>query len=176
MKRWGIVTLYVLLIYTTLGVVRSLGRFLESSGRLTEITVVMGLLIAVPLMLDKRSAIGSRSYFLRVLILIVLLFWGWRMKFVIERVHLVQYSLLGALCAWALDGSNHWPARWPLAVGLAALIGYGDEGIQWFLPNRVYDLRDVMINALAGALGVALYGTFNNSTNDAKRVLDEAEP
>ena len=163
MKRWGIVTFYVLLIYTTLGVVRSLSSFFESAGLLTGVTVVMGFLFTTLLLLVKRPPLGSKSYLLRCLILIVILVWGRHMEFVVERVHLVEYSFLGILCAWALDGSGHWPTRWPLAVGLVILIGYGDEGIQWLLPNRVYDLRDVIINALAGALGVALYGTFNST-------------
>ena len=169
MKRWGIVTLYVLLIYTTLGVVRSLSSFFESAGLLTEVTVLMGLLFTTPLLLVKRPPLASKSYLLRCLILMVILVWGWRMEIVVERIHLIEYSLLGILCAWALAGSGHWPTWWPLAVGLTILIGYGDEGIQWLLPNRVYDLRDVIINALAGALGVALYGTFN----DAGRALDK---
>lgn len=163
MKRWGIVTLYVLLIYTTLGVVRSLNNFFENAGLLAGVTILLGLLFTIPLLLVKRPPLASKSYLFRCLIVIIILIWGWRMKFVAERIHLIEYGLLGILCAWALDGSGHWPAWWPLAGGLAMLIGYGDEGIQWLLPNRVYDLRDVIINALAGALGVALYGTFNDT-------------
>ena len=32
--------------------------------------------------------------------------------------------------------------------------GWLDEGIQWLLPGRVYDLRDVGFNALAAAMAV----------------------
>ena len=38
---------------------------------------------------------------------------------------------------------------------VAGLAGWGDELIQYFLPNRVYDLRDVAFNAEAAALVVA---------------------
>ena len=39
-----------------------------------------------------------------------------------------------------------------VATLLVALAGWVDEGIQGLLPNRVYDLRDVGLNAGAGAL------------------------
>ena len=42
-----------------------------------------------------------------------------------------------------------------LAVGATALLGWIDEGIQAILPNRVYDIRDVGFNALAGLMAVA---------------------
>ena len=54
--------------------------------------------------------------------------------------------------------AGRYPARpwiyWLDFLSSAAL-GWTDEGIQAFLPNRVYDLRDVGFNALAGAMAVA---------------------
>jgi hypothetical protein len=83
-----------------------------------------------------------------------------------ERIHLLLYGALGGLCYAALlercsvDGSpptasawprwQRWPAAW--AVLLAGLAGWGDELVQAVLPNRVYDLRDVLTNAEAAAL------------------------
>jgi VanZ family protein len=40
-------------------------------------------------------------------------------------------------------------------VVVTALLGWLDEGIQAVLPNRVYDIRDVGVNALAGLLAIA---------------------
>jgi len=37
---------------------------------------------------------------------------------------------------------------------VTALLGWADEGIQEALPNRVYDLRDVLFNSLAGLMAV----------------------
>lgn len=39
-------------------------------------------------------------------------------------------------------------------MAATALLGWCDEGIQAILPGRVYDLRDVGINALAGFMAV----------------------
>ena len=44
-------------------------------------------------------------------------------------------------------------AGYAAAAVLAATIGYVDELIQWLLPTRVYDLRDVGMNALGAVLG-----------------------
>ena len=44
----------------------------------------------------------------------------------------------------------------PVLVAAVAtgILGWIDEGIQAFLPNRYYDLRDVAFNALAGVLSL----------------------
>jgi VanZ family protein len=41
-----------------------------------------------------------------------------------------------------------------LAAVATALLGWVDEGIQWFLPNRVYDLVDVGLNAAFGLMAI----------------------
>ena len=49
-------------------------------------------------------------------------------------------------------------APWTVAVAAIALTtaaGWIDEGIQYLLPNRTYDLRDVAFNATAGTVAVA---------------------
>ncbi len=84
-----------------------------------------------------------------------------RLDVVQERLHLVEYGLLGLLFWAALarrDDRLRRTARGDalrrvvLSTLLAAGAGWLDEGIQAALPNRVYDLGDVGINAGAGAL------------------------
>lgn len=84
-----------------------------------------------------------------------------------ERVHFLQYGIFAGLVYGALlerrarrqevaftrpGIARFWPA--PLAMALAGLAGWGDEGIQALLPERVYDLRDVALNFAAGVLTV----------------------
>ena len=40
------------------------------------------------------------------------------------------------------------------AMVITGILGWLDEGIQAFLPNRYYDLRDVAFNAAAGVLSL----------------------
>lgn len=84
-----------------------------------------------------------------------------RLDVVQERLHLIEYGALGLLFWAALARRDERHGRTTLVhgvrtVALATLLvgaaGWLDEGIQGLLPNRVYDLRDVGINAGAGAL------------------------
>jgi hypothetical protein len=75
----------------------------------------------------------------------------------VEQVHLLEYGLLGFLgLRAARDGG--FPARWRLSFWGAAvpLAGLADELIQGLLPNRVFDWRDVAVNAVSGLLGMAV--------------------
>lgn len=80
-----------------------------------------------------------------------------------ERTHLFEYGLVAALVYHALaeratNGRRVW-APAVTSVLLTAAVGWIDEGIQWMLPNRVYDLRDVGFNALAAFMAVAAIAT-----------------
>lgn len=74
-----------------------------------------------------------------------------------ERTHLFEYGLVAVLIQQALtERAQHGrgvgsPAIF--AITSTALLGWLDEGTQALLPNRVYDLRDVGVNALTGLMG-----------------------
>ncbi|MCG8467569.1 MAG: VanZ family protein [Gemmatimonadetes bacterium] len=75
-----------------------------------------------------------------------------------ERSHLFEYGLVGVFIYQALlerrraGGSVRVPAV--LAILITSLSGALDEGIQWFLPNRVFDPIDLGFNAFAALLSV----------------------
>ena len=73
-----------------------------------------------------------------------------------ERLHLIEYGLLAFLVyrALALDMKDRW--AFPGALLITFLIGWGDEGIQYLLPNRYYQFKDVCLNGVSAALGLAL--------------------
>jgi hypothetical protein len=75
-----------------------------------------------------------------------------------ERTHLFEYSIVGALIYQALierrSNGRRVPTPAVFAVMLTALVGWLDEGIQWLLPNRVYDPFDILVNFLAGLMAV----------------------
>jgi len=80
--------------------------------------------------------------------------WSWLASSPVGRVHLPEYALLAVLAARALGRAD--PA--PLAGGLAAAaVGLLDEGVQYFVPSRVFDWWDVALNAAAAALGALAY-------------------
>ena len=71
-----------------------------------------------------------------------------------DRVHFAEYGLLAYLLrrAFRLDVSS---AK-AYIYGLLCAAGFGvlDECIQYMLPNRVFEVRDILTNVLAAALGL----------------------
>ncbi|MCP4896176.1 MAG: hypothetical protein GY906_04305 [bacterium] len=72
-----------------------------------------------------------------------------------ERVHFLEYGVLALLARHALSGHMSAAAQYLGAWLLASVAGWGDELIQWVLPTRVYDLRDVAVNSVAALVALA---------------------
>ena len=72
---------------------------------------------------------------------------------VVERFHLVEYSALTWLYyrAWRERGDITSLVFPPLA---AFTVGIFDEGLQWLVPARVGELRDVLLNGVSIACGL----------------------
>ena len=72
----------------------------------------------------------------------------------VERIHFIEYAVLGILISRAVNVIN---LQGIIYTGfLVTLIGAVDEIIQWFLPNRVGDIRDVFMNSVGGLSGLWL--------------------
>lgn len=75
-----------------------------------------------------------------------------------ERTHLFEYGVVSVLIYEALRERRRNGRSVPLpglvAILAGAGLGWSDEAVQLLLPNRVYDLRDVGVNALAAVLAV----------------------
>ena len=72
---------------------------------------------------------------------------------VVEHFHFVSYGLVTLLFyrAWRPLGDA---AVFLLPVLSALIVGAVDEWFQWFLPNRIGELRDVFLNAVAIGVGL----------------------
>ena len=79
-----------------------------------------------------------------------------------ERVHLMQFGLLGVLAYPSFKGEREtwWKAIW-VPLLFVSSVGVTDEVFQWFLPDRYFDLRDIFFNALGGIWGIAICITMN---------------
>ena len=76
----------------------------------------------------------------------------------IERIHFVKYGLLSILIFAGQKGSNTLAKMIP-AIVLSISLGCLDESIQYFVPNRVFDMRDILLNftgSLYGAVFISL--------------------
>jgi hypothetical protein len=92
-----------------------------------------------------------------------------------ERLHFVEYGALAGLTEAALR--ERWrvaelaasPRSTAAALAATAGAGWIDEALQALVPHRVYDLRDVGLNAGAGLLALALLAARRRA-----RALDRA--
>ena len=70
-----------------------------------------------------------------------------------EQVHFIEYGILSGLIYIALTHDIHNNVYvYLLSIHIVFAFGAVDEVIQWILPNRVFDIRDILINGIAGIL------------------------
>ena len=81
-----------------------------------------------------------------------------RLQLSIEKIHFVEYGLLSLLVFRALRHNIMNRSLYFWSGLIVFCLGWLDEGIQYALPNRVYDTRDVIVNGLAGILGLLIIG------------------
>ncbi|MDJ0644848.1 MAG: VanZ family protein [Flavobacteriaceae bacterium] len=77
-----------------------------------------------------------------------------------ERSHLIEYSLLAILVHRALleraDQHQGFRRAAPVAFLITFTISLADEGIQLFLPERVFDTNDILFNAMVIFIAIAV--------------------
>ena len=159
---------YLLSIYCTLGIARPIVEYLRPTGLLLPAVIVL-FTGCMPLALFWRYRIISRTRFLlRILLIICLLCAAFLIAALPEeRLHFLTYGFAGWLICWSLEAvpafsrlsQKHWIFAWAIPCLLAWSAGGTDELIQWWLPNRVFDVRDILFNATAGITGIALFAT-----------------
>ena len=69
-----------------------------------------------------------------------------------EAIHFIEYGLLGLFLFWALRHHIGDKSIYFAAFLLGTLVGTFDEILQWIVPGRYFDLRDVGLNALSSGL------------------------
>ena len=90
-----------------------------------------------------------------------------------ERTHLIEYGLVALLLHQILLERQRNGRLVPLpavtAILLTALLGLLDELVQAMLPYRVYDIRDVGFNALAGLMAIGASLAISNLPRHLRR-------
>jgi hypothetical protein len=107
------------------------------------------------LTIRRRSETRFKDFLiLCVFMLVYLYLLKYQCRFPAERLHLAEYGALAYLLYSALrmdflEGKAYF-------LGFIAASGFGlfDELIQFILPNRVFEMRDVATNIIAAGLGL----------------------
>ncbi|MCK4881526.1 MAG: VanZ family protein [Candidatus Omnitrophica bacterium] len=158
-RRWILAGAWTGLIYSTLYIVRPICEFLKQYAGFSFF-VNAGIVffgISIVLVFVKTKRIRRRlTYALLFLVIAVYSLGMTWLSIPEERLHFVEYGVLAFLIYRALILDLRAGQSFLAAFAITSLIGLGDEGIQYLLPNRYYQFKDVCLNSASAALGLAL--------------------
>lgn len=169
-QYWGWAVAWTVLIYSTLYIARPICEYLRKHTPFeTLIWGIFGLIsLWVVYLIVKHVRFKSVSSVVLFCATVVgygvALFW---LKIPEERIHLIQYGVLVCLVVRALRLDLKPVIAYPTAVVVTSLLGWGDEGIQYLLPNRYFDWKDVLLNAISAVLGLMLWLSFQKGSTQS---------
>ncbi|MFH1867582.1 MAG: VanZ family protein [Candidatus Omnitrophota bacterium] len=178
LKQWSWVGLWTIVVYSTLYIARPASAFIRRGiphyGVFVN-TIVLLLALEVLFIIyaiyksdffKKRSTVVF--LFLAVTIYTILIS---RVRLAEEKIHFIEYGLLSLLVyrALLLDIKGWW--IYLLTFAVVFILGWVDEGIQYVLPNRVYDIRDVVMNGVGGLIGLVFIFIIESDKFAARRRL-----
>ncbi len=156
-RLWIWALLVVVVIYTTLGLTPKL------VGQISDV-VLAGLFVACLILvgvaiLTQGLRVRPGGLEMGVALGIAAVYTLFAVRLAIpERSHLMEYGVLAVLVYEAISERVNNGHRILLPAVCAfistSLIGIIDECIQLYLPNRVFDWRDILFNILAALCGV----------------------
>ncbi len=156
---WAAAIAWAIAIFCTVPLARTVQRWVDATvGRqaFTYVVLAAGVVAVVFAVRSiRRAGISWRGY-------------GWvaasAVTFAVytfgldaspeESFHFVEYGVLALLLFGALSKGGADLTIYGTTFLLGASVGVVDEGIQWLIPERVWDLRDIGLNALGVALVV----------------------
>ena len=157
-RLWTLIIIYVLFIFFSLPFFPAFIGFMRSFIP-KELLNLLSLVLSISFFLLLSLWIYNKKYKAKQFLLIIsplllLTYLSLSLDVWVERIHFIQYAVLGLLISRAVNVSN---LSGIIYTGcLVTLIGAVDEIIQWFLPNRVGDMRDVIMNSVGGLSGLWL--------------------
>ena len=164
---WLATISYIILIYLCLPITFDLVKWINaraSLGKIVNSSIVLILTtfafaVSLKLLKAKRIKILTGLLSCSFLLMIGLM----NIKLPVERIHILEYGFLAVLAcgAFQFDFSKRKSAVASLCF--AALVGLFDEVIQYYLPNRFFEMRDVMLNVAGAVLGLVFYGIYQGT-------------
>ena len=124
---------------------------------ISSILIVSGLGFLVFIV---RSSLKPREVFLLVGITAVGLVLISKIEIAEEKIHLLEFALLGWLALKDTFKLSKSLKGFSLALGFTLTVGILDEGFQAILPYRYFQTWDILLNSLGGIWGIVLFLVF----------------
>lgn len=167
---WSVITVYTGIIYATLNALSVIRKALiEKFGAVVFDWVywIFGCLAVVAIVYCVKMYHGKRLFYKFIslgLISGIYIYYLTGMDYPIERIHFLEYGLLGALVYIAVARHiKHWIAL-IISAQIVYWLGLGDEAIQGILAGRVGEIRDSITDLFSGALGISLIALITNKS------------
>jgi VanZ family protein len=154
---WSLIGCYVTLIYSTLYIMRPVINFLKMTIKdYFNLSVIIAFLMMLSFVLvciiknRENYEISQYLWFAFISCLYGLVIYI--LDVPEEKIHFIEYGILSGLVYAALSHSIHNISIYFLCAFIVFVFGALDEVIQWALPNRMFDTRDIIMNGIAGIL------------------------
>lgn len=153
---------YVALLYAILPVTPLITRPIESAfpsvfGAFGNTAVIVFLLVGFAVFKDRLKKKPPAVWAgIAVILLIYAFLLIFNTPIAVEKLHLIEYGFLTYLVVRVVKDVRPQDRKYLYVVFTVTIIGICDELIQKLLPNRVCDVRDMMMNSLAGMLALVL--------------------
>ena len=154
---WFYVGLWTLMIYSTIPFARPVAEWIARNLGIQYffyIAAAAGVIGSVLVFINlSRRSLPISSYLWLTGIAVTFFACAYQLREVpADVIHLVEYVILSVLVYRALLHRIHDHSIYFVATLIVAIIGTLEECIQWVVPSRVFDLRDIRTNFIAGGL------------------------
>lgn len=157
-RSWTYVAIGVLIIFCTIPVARAARELVaEHLGINTFLYISVTIAVLLGLWgysnLKKRRLPVSARLCLVIIVASMLAYMYHLRDIPEEAIHVAEYGAIGILIFRALSHRVRDYSIYLLATLMVGIIGIVDEYIQWVVPSRYFDFRDIRTNFLAGGMG-----------------------
>lgn len=157
-KRYSYAVVFTVIIYLTIPFARPVSNYLIEHNLFT---CSVYLIIALFIILCVIPVIRYTGFSIINLIVIAVFFILYfsiveSYDVLAEKIHFVEYGILAFLILYAVKTHIKTFLAYPVSFAAVFFIGWGDEIIQHFIPERYYDFNDVILNAISGGLVLIL--------------------
>ncbi|MBN1872325.1 MAG: VanZ family protein [Candidatus Omnitrophica bacterium] len=159
MSKFTVFMIFFIMVSTLF--MNQTAKFIEKSWGKEGEEAILGMLFIVVFVLAVMARSGKGLFALQSVFFFIFLFLGlvlaWRIKNPAERVHIIEYGILGWSAAHDFSGARCAGKGLLAACIMGLIVGFADELIQMALPYRVFDTRDIFFNGLGTLWGVAVF-------------------